>query len=114
MGANGLKGLVADDMLNAAGIRGSSLLIHSQTDQKIPNYRVPLVYFGGDLQTALGQGKIAVAVRSDISALLQQSHGPADAGFGIPHVFSYIDGADKSVFLGQDIDRFQIHFAGFL
>ena len=114
MAADGAEGFVADDMLNPAGILGRGFFVHPQMDQHIPDDRMPLIYLFRSLPAQFRQGQVAVLIRSQIAALLQKSHAPADAGLGKSHIFRNIDGTDIGAFLCENIDVFLIHFTGFL
>ena len=56
----------------------------------------------------------AVAVNKNIALLLQNVHRPADTGLGIAHMLRNIHAAHLRIGFIQYIDRFQVHFTGFL
>ena len=102
MAANGAEGFVADDMLDSAGILRSGFLVHPQMDQHITDDRMPLINLFRSLPAQLCQGQIAVFIRSQVTALFQKPHAPADAGLGKSHIFRNIDGTDIGAFLRED------------
>ena len=60
----GMEGFVADDVLDAAGVRSSGFFIDAQAHEKIGKHGVALIYFSGDITTLLGQSQVSVFARS--------------------------------------------------
>ena len=101
-------------MLNPACIRGSDFFRNTQVNEHIPKHRMALIYFFCCFPTKFRQGKKPILVNGNMAALLQKAHSATDAGLGVPHIFSHINGADIGALQGKNVNGFQVHFSGFL
>ena len=81
---NGGKALLADDMLDPAGILGGSLSADAQGFQPLGQDPVALIDHFRDLFSSGSQGNVAVFVHADMAAVAEILHGHADAGLGNP------------------------------
>ena len=106
--------MVADVVLDLAGIGVGGLLVHAQADEQGFEQRVALEGALGDLSALIGQGQVAVVIYRDKTARAEQADGAADAGFGKAHMLTHVDGADVGAGFREAVDGFQIHLARFL
>ena len=82
MPLDGVEGLIADDMLDLAGVFRGGFFADTQAYEHFCQHRVALEDLLRGGKAGFGQGQVAVFVRFHIAALLQKSHGAANAGFG--------------------------------
>ena len=111
---NGGKALLADDVLNSAGIFGGYLGVDPQHDQKIGNQGMALINLVGDGLSCGEQRDGAFGADGDISVLPEVFHGYADAGFGESQLIGNVDGAHSALLIMKNQDRFQIVFGRFV
>lgn len=107
---NGGEALLADDMLDPAGVLGGSLLIDSQRFQPLGQDPVALIDHFRDLFSGGGQGYVAVFIHADMAAVAEILHGHADAGLGKSQLIGDINGADIWLSQTEDQDGLQIIF----
>ena len=101
-------------MLEFAGIVSGNFGIHAEFDKKTGDHGVTRIYFFGDFPSGIRQIQITIPVNGDVAAVFEKSDRAADAGFGKPHVFADVNGANRIHFFRKDINRFKRHFARFL
>ena len=75
-----LEGLVADSMLDAAGIRRGDIFGHAEGDEKVGKDFVTAVNLFGNRTSLLGKGYVSVRVHLDVSSGLEQTDSAADTG----------------------------------
>ena len=93
------KGLIADDVFNAARIVGSRLARNTEAHKALGQHGVALIDFLGHGVTAFGQRYEAVSVDSDEAALFEQADGTADTRLGKAHRLTYINTSDVAALL---------------
>ena len=81
MRADLFKALLADDVLNAAGVLCCNVLRHAEIGEPIGKQFVALIHAVGDGKAVLRQVNVAVAVYGNQIVLAQLFHGYADTGF---------------------------------
>ena len=106
--------LVADVMLDTAGIGCSGLLVDAEHDQSFGQDTVALVDALGDLLAVIGQQDLAFLADGNEAFILQDAHGTADTRLGKVHLACDVDRADAAISLLQDQDRLEIILAGFI
>ena len=107
--------LAADVVFDAAGVLRGGLFIDTEAAEEAGQDGVAFVDVLGALKAGVGQFDEAVRVHDDEAVLLEEADGAADRGLGEAHVvLPDVDAVHGGGFLGQNIDRFQIHFTGFL
>ena len=110
-----LKTFFADDMFDAAGISCCGVGRNSEDIlQKTAEDAVALIDCLRLLPSFPGQQNQIVFIHRNITGRAQDAHGAADAGFGKRQFVCNVDGANRSVFLFQHQNGFQIVFTGFL
>ena len=80
MRADLFKALLADDVLNAAGVLCCNVLRHAEIGEPIGKQLVALIHAVGDGKAVLRQVNVAVAVYGDQIVLAQLFHAYADTG----------------------------------
>ena len=108
------EGLRTENVLDAAGILRSDLVIDAEGGQKCRQYGVTLVNGLCDLETRLGQTEQTVLVDGNITVIAQQADCSADAGLGEAGIMRYVDRAHLTVLLHENKNSFQIVFRAFL
>ena len=101
-------------MLDLAGVLFRGLLLHADGDKEIRQKQVPFIGAPGDEPPLVRQHKAAAGVQIQIAAAAQKAHGAAHARLGKAHILGHIHRPHAFFTLGQNVDRLQIHFAGFL
>ena len=114
MALDGLKGLVADGMLDLTGVLRCRFLVHAHGNEKMGQKGMSLVDLFRYGAPFLGQRKMSFLVRRHVAAAFQKSHGTADAGLGLPHMLANIDGAYRTDLFFQKENGLKIHFSRFL
>ena len=107
---NGGKALLADDMLDPAGVLRGSLSADAQgfhTPLPVPE---ELIDHFRDLFSRGSQGNVAVFVHADMAAVAEILHGHADAGLGKSQLIGDIDGTDIWLIQTEDQYGLQIVF----
>ena len=105
--------LIADVMLNTAGILSRDLLADSQQNQRTGQNTVALKDLLRNLAAAFGQGQDAVRIHVQIPAAAQNADCTADARLGIAQMLTDIDGTHPSLLCAQNQNGLQIHLARF-
>lgn len=107
---NGGKALLADDMLDPAGILGGSLSADAQGFQPLGQDPVALIDHFRDLFSSGSQGNVAVFVHADMAAVAEILHGHADAWLRKSQLIGDIDGTDVWLIQTEDQYGLQIVF----
>ena len=107
---NGGKALLADDVLDPAGILGGSLSADAQGFQPLGQDPVALIDHFRDLFSSGSQGNVAVFVHADMAAVAEILHGHADAGLRKSQLIGDIDGTDVWLIQTEDQYGLQIVF----
>ena len=108
------KGLIADVMLDAAGILRGDGFGNSEGDEKSRENLVAAINLLGNRFALLRQGEVSVTVYRNVSAAFEKSYCAGDAWLREAHMVAYVYGADVCLFFKQDVYRFKIHLAGLL
>ena len=115
MRLHALEGLLADDVLNAAGVGHRHRLGYSQRHQPLGEQLMPFIHPLRHRPALVGEfNPPLLGIHGDISVFPQQPYRPADTGFGKIQFLSNIDGTDISLLLFEHQYRFQIIFPGLL
>ena len=93
-----LKGILADDMFDPAGLFNGGGLFHAEIHEDLTDDDVPFVDPFGDLPPGRGQVDLTARVDRDQSVLQQLFHRDADARFGKVHFPGDVDRADSPLF----------------
>lgn len=110
--ADGLEGLLADVVLDFAGIGLGGLRVHTQMDQKPGQGLVPVQHAGGDGHPRLRQGDEPLLVHGDVPAFPQALGGVADAGLGHAQILRNVNGANVAMLLLHHQHGFQVILRG--
>jgi hypothetical protein len=110
VGLEGLKGLGADDVLDAAGVLGGDLRAHAHGGQPAGDERVPLVDLFGNLPALVEQSDEAVLVDIYIAVGSQVLHRHADARLGEGELVCNVYGTDVALPVVDDKYGFKVIF----
>ena len=105
-----VEGLLAEVMLDLAGIAGCGLGIHPQGDEHGGQHLMALKNTLGDFGALGGQRNITVCIGGNIAVFPQFFHSHADAGLFIVQFIDDINGSDHAETLLQNQDDFQVVF----
>ena len=105
---------VADNVFHLAGVIYSGFFVYANSAEELCDKSVALKHLLGNFLAEVCEKKETVLIGNNVAAAFQKAHGAAYAGFGITHVFAYVDGADGTAFFTENVYCFQIHLAGFL
>ena len=111
---DGVKGGVADVVLDFAGILHRHGFGNAQSHQHPGQDGVALVDLFRNGPAGVRQVQAAVVFHPDQPAIAQQTHGPGNAGLGIPQIFAHVHRTDEGTFSRQHQDGLQVHLAGFV
>ena len=114
VGFEGLKGLIADDMFDPAGVFCGYLRAYAQSHQPIREKGMPFIYFFSNLQSLVQQGDVSLLIHVNIAVKTQIFHGNTDAGLGERELTGNINRTDLPLTLFQDQDRFQVVLSRFV
>lgn len=112
MAADGLESLLADVVLDFAGIGLGGLRVHPQMDQKPGQGLVPVQHAGGNGHACVRQGDEPLLVHGDIAALPQALGGVADAGLCHAQILRNVNGANVAMLLLHHQHGFQVILRG--
>lgn len=90
-----LKRLIANHMFDPAGVFNGSYPVYAQVDEYIRQNRVPLVDLFRNLAACFRKREEAVLIGCHIAAIFHKTHGTADTGLGISHIFTHIHDIEK-------------------
>ncbi len=113
VGTDSVKCLVAQIVLDLAGIIFGNGWINSEGNEEVRKLLMSCVDLIGDIHTLLGNRNEAGFVHLDIAFLTKTLHGIADAGLCNAQESCYIDRTDISVLFFEDDHRLKIVFSGF-
>ena len=114
MPADRLKGLLAQVVLDLAGVLPGGLRAHAQAGQQLGKKLVPFVHALGDLPSRLQQYDHPRLIQRDISAFPQALGGIAHTGLGHTDFLRHVDGPDVAVLLLQHEHCLQIVLCRFV
>ena len=114
VGADGGKGLVADVVLDLAGVFLRHLGVHPQSDEEAGQSVVPVQHTGGNGHAGVRQGDEPLPVHGDIAVFPQPLGGVADTGLGDTQMLRHVDGTDIAALLLHHQHGLQIVLRGFL
>ena len=112
--ADRLIGLLADVVLDLAGVLLRRFGVDAERDEKIRERVVPIEHFGGDGHAAVGQGDETVLVHFDVAVFAQTLGRIGDAGLCDPQMLRHIDRADIAALLFHHQHGLQIVLGCFL
>ena len=111
---DGFEALLAQIVLEFAGVFPGGLGVHAESDQHRGQELVPLVHAFCDRRSLVRQGDETVAAHGDVAVFTQPLRGVADARLGDAELCGDVDGADIAMLLLHHQHGFQIVFGGFL
>lgn len=111
---HGVKGGVADVVLDFAGVRRGGFPIDPEGHDELREHLMAVKDGFGDAAAFFRKGDVPVTVHDDAGLVFQPREGPADRGLRDTHFIGNINGAHEVVFLAQSQNGFKIHFAGLL
>ena len=109
-----LKRLVAQVVLDLAGVLGSDFGADTDLDQKFGQYTVTFNNLGGKLATLKGEVDVTRFLYRDKTVLTEKAHRAADTRLGVACVVDNIYCAYIRLFFLEQQDGFQIHFGRFI
>ena len=109
-----LKALVADRMLDAAGVLFGGLGVHPRFGQPLREKAMAFIDLLRKAKPLFGQFKVVSRIRPQQPVRTERGDGPAYAGPRIAETARDVYRPYRAAFLLQDQDRFQIILAGFI
>ena len=107
-------GLLAQVVLDLAGVFGGNIRVNAQCHKKSGQLAVAAIDALCDLHTGLLQLDKTVRVHRNIPVLTQIFHRHTDTRLGESHRNGYVDGAHRTLLLLQHQNFFQIVLCGFV
>ena len=104
VGAYGGEGLIAQVVLDPAGVLAGDILIDAEPDKKLRQQPVPLIYPPGYLHARAGQSDVRIIVHGDVAVFTQPLCCIADARLCNSELSGDIDRPASSAWL-QDNPR---------
>ena len=109
-----IKSLLADIMLNPAGIFIGGLLVDAHPDENLGQAVVAAVSLFSDLAAFGGEGDALVGIQFQVALGGKAPELLADGGAGELHVVGDVDSSYVAIFLLEDENGLEIHLSGFL
>ena len=95
--ADGVIGLLADVVLDLAGVLLRGPGVHAEGDEEGSERFVAVEHFGGDGHAGLRERDESILIHRDVPALLETARGVGDARLCHAEVLRHVNGANVSV-----------------